>query len=259
MEPTSHQPGLSSPAENTSPADNSFSTTAAHATGSSPYPTDSPASTKPADDSLKSKLDSAVATSKDKLNTVVASGKDKLDSAVASGKQWLNDSGVAEQAQQLPQKAKDLSNQALNKVNDLTTTQKAVIVGAIAAGVAFLIVRGGKSKKSKGEYRDRPRKSPFDHQPHTRDGDHAYDRRGQRPWGASRYGTASTPTGKARVASGSGYTSAPNAHSNDHGRTTSSDHSTSVGGGSFGAGQRRDQGPAGSKYDANVGGSQNPN
>lgn len=270
MEPTSHQPGLSSPAENTSHTNSDFSTTAAHATGTSPYPTDSPTSPQPtADDSLKGKLDSAVATSKDKLssavadgkdklNTVVASGKEKLDNAVASGKQWLNDSGVAEQAQQTTQKAKDLGNQALNKVNDLTTTQKAVIVGAIAAGVAFLIVRGGK-KKSAGEYRDRPRKSPFDHQPHTRDGDHAYDRRGQRPWGASRYGMASSPSGKARVASGSGYTSAPNAHSNDHGRTTSSDRSTSVGGGSFSPGQRRDQGPAGSRYDASTGGSQNPN
>jgi hypothetical protein len=262
MEPTSHQPGLSSPAENTSHTDTSFSTTAAHATGTSPYPTDSAqpgTSTQPSDSSLKGKLDSAVATGKDKLNTVVASGKEKLDTAVASGKQWLNNSGVAEQAQQLPQKAKDLGNQALNKVNGLTNTEKAVIVGAIAAGVAFLIVRGGKKKKSAGEYRDRPRKSPFDHQPHTKDGDHAYDRRGQRPWGASRYGTASTPTGKARVASGSGYTSAPNSHSNDHGRSTSSDRSTSVGG-SFSPGQRRDQGPAsGSRYDANKGGSQNPN
>ncbi len=259
MEPTSHQPGLSSPAENTSHTDNSFSTTAAHATGAAPYPTDSPASPQPADGSLKGKLDSAVATSKDKLNTVVATGKEKLDNAVASGKQWLDKSGVAEQAQQLPQKAKELGNQALNKVNGLTNTQKAVAVGFVAAGVAFLLVRGGKKKREAGEYRERPRKSPFDHQPSTRDGDHAYDRRGQRPWGASRYGTASTPTGKARVASGSGYTSAPAPHSNDHGRTTSSDRSTSVGGGSFGSGQRRDQGPAGSRYDANAGGSQNPN
>nr|GFC54002.1 hypothetical protein [Tanacetum cinerariifolium] len=157
MEPTSHQPGLSSPSENTSPLDNSFSTTAAHATGDSPYPTDSTTSPQPADTSLKGKLDSAVATSKDKLNSVVADGKDKLDSAVASGKekldnavasgkQWLNDSGVAEQAQQLPQKAKELGSQALNKVNDLTTTQKAVIVGAIAAGVAFLLVRCAAAK-----------------------------------------------------------------------------------------------------------------
>lgn len=248
MEPTSHQPGLSSTSENTSPVDASFSTTAAHATGDSPYPADSTTSTQPADNSLKGKLNSAV-----------ADGKTKLDDAVASSKKWLNDSGVAEQAQQLPQKAKDLGNQAWTSINGLTTTQKAMGVGIIAAGIAFLAVRG-KSKKSAGEYRDRPRKSPFDHQPHTKDGDHAYDRRGQRPWGASRYGTASTPTGKARVASGSGYTSAPAPHSADHGRTTSSDRSTSVGGSSFSPGQRRDQGPAsGSKYDANTGGSQNPN
>lgn len=262
MEPTSHQPGLSSPAENTSHTDTSFSTTAAHATGDSPYPTDSaqPATgAESTDNSLKGKLDSAVATGKDKLNTVVASGKDKLDSAVASGKQWLDKSGVAEQAQQLPQKAKDLGNQALTKVNGLTNTQKAVAVGVVAAGVAFLLVRGGK-KKSAGEYRDRPRKSPFDHQPHTKDSNSGYEQRGQRPWGASRYGTASTPTGKARVASGSGYTSAPSAHSADQGRPTSSDRSTSVGGGSYSPGQRRDQGPAsGSRYDASTSGSQNPN
>ena len=246
MEPTSHQPGLSSPSENTSPVDTSFSTTAAHATGDSPYPTDS---AQPADNSLKGKLDSAV-----------ADGKTKLDNAVASGKKWLNDSGVAEQAQQLPQKAKDLGNQAWTSISGLTTTQKAVGVGIIAAGIAFLAVSGGRKKKSAGEYRDRPRKSPFDHQPHTKDGDRAYDRRGQRPWGASRYGTASTPTGKARVASGSGYTSAPSTHSADHGRPTSSDRSTSVGGGSYSPGQRRDQGPAsGSKYDANTSGGQNPN
>ena len=251
MEPTSHQPfgsivGSASSdgithSENTSPVDSTFSTTAAHATGDNPYPADTTA--QPADGSLKGKLDSAV-----------ASGKTKLDDAVASGKKWLADTGVADQAQQLPQKAKDLGNQALTKVNGLTTTQKAVSVGIIAAGVAFLLVRGGKKKKSAGEYRDRPRKSPFDHQPSTKDGDHAYDRRGQRPWGNSRYGGPSAPANKPRVASGSGYTSAPSStHSADHGRTTASSHSAPTG-------QRRDQGPAsGSKYDASVGGSQNPN
>jgi hypothetical protein len=251
MEPTSHQPGLSSPAENTSHTDNSFSTTAAHATGDSPYPTDSAqpgTGAESTDNSLKGKLDSAVATGKDKLNTVVTSGK-----------QWLDKSGVAEQAQQLPQKAKDLGNQAWTSINGLTNTQKAVGVGIIAAGIAFLAVRGGK-KKSAGEYRDRPRKSPFDHQPHTKDSNSGYEQRGQRPWGASRYGTVSTPTGKARVASGSGYTSAPSAHSTDQGRPASSDRSASVGGGSYSPGQRRDQGPAsGSRYDANTSGSQNPN
>ena len=241
MEPTSHQPfgsivgpdnGLSNSA--TSSADgSSFSTTAAHATGSSPYPTDASAP-QPATSGVKA----------------------KLDSAVESGKKWLNDSGVAEQAQQLPQKAKDLGNKAWTGISGLTTTQKAVGVGLLAAGVAFLATRG-KSKKSAGEYRDRPRKSPFDHQPHTKDGDHAYDRKGQRPWGASRYSSGLAATGKPRVSSGSGYTSSPSSsHSNDLGRQASTSRHQDA----PAPGQRRDQGPAsGSRYDASASGSQNPN
>lgn len=237
MEPTSHQPGLTGSPINTSPAnasrtDTSFSTTAAHATGDSPYPTDAPTQ-QPATSGVKA----------------------KLDTALESGKKWLNNSGVAEQAQQLPQKAKDLGNKAWTGISGLTNTQKAVGVGLLAAGVAFLAVRG-KSKKSAGEYRDRPRKSPFDNQPHTKDGDHAYDRKGQRPWGASRYGTSAAPAGKPRVSSGSGYTSSPSSsHSNDLGRSAAASR-----GNAPGAGQRRDQGPAsGSHYDANTSGGQNPN
>jgi hypothetical protein len=240
MEPTSHQPSYGSTgaantphSDNTSSADSSFSTTAAHATGSSPYPTDASAP-QPAASGVKA----------------------KLDNALESGKKWLNDSGVAEQAQQLPQKAKDLSNKAWTGISGLTTTQKAVGVGLLAAGVAFLATRG-KSKKSAGEYRDRPRKSPFDHQPHTKDGDHAYDRKGQRPWGASRYGSGSAAAGKPRVSSGSGYTSSPSSsHSNDLGRQSpASRHQDAPA-----SGQRRDQGPAsGSRYDAGTSGGQNPN
>jgi len=243
MEPTSHQPfgSIVGPTNGLSGSDATFSTTAAHATGSSPYPTD--ASTPQA----------------------AANGvKAKLDNAVESGKKWLHDSGVAEQAQQLPQKAKELGNKAVTSISGLTTTQKAVAVGLLAAGVAFLATRG-KSKKPKGEYRDRPRKSPFDHQPHTKDGDHAYDRKGQRPWGASRYGAGPGPgprpgagpgpAGKARVSSGSGYTSAPaSSHSNDLGRQPEPPRHAPA------PGQRRDQGPAsGSHYDANTSGGQNPN
>ena len=242
MEPTSHQPfgsivgpdnGLSH-SGNTSAGDSNFSTTAAHATGDSPYPTDSSASpAQPAASGVKA----------------------KLDTALESGKKWLSDSGVAEQAQQLPQKAKDLGNKAVSSISGLTNGQKAAVVGLVAAGVAFLITRSG-HKKQAPEYRDRPRKSPFDHQPSTKDGDHAYDRRGQRPWGNSRYGTASAPAGKPRVSSGSGYSSSPSStHSPDFGRDAASHRA-----GAPGAGPRRDQGPAsGSKYDASTGGHQNPN
>lgn len=252
MEPASHQPFGSTPSPatpasgaahsaSTSPVDPGFSTTAAHATGDTPYPTDSPA--QPAASGVKA----------------------KLDDALASGKKWLNDSGVAEQAQQLPQKAKDLGTKAWTSVNGLTTTQKAVGVGLLAAGVALLLTQS-KGKKSASEYRDKPRRSPFDHQPSTRDGDPAYDRKGQRPWGASRYGTGPTPpqsAGKGRVSSGSGYASpapADRGHAPDHGRPTpSADRSTSASGAPD-SGPRRDQGPAaGSQYDAKTSGSQNPN
>lgn len=244
MEPTSPQPfggrvGSVNPASgsahsaNTSPVDSSFSTTAAHATGDNPYPTDAPA--QPA-----------------------ASGaKAKLDGALASGKKWLANSGVAEQAQQLPQKAKELGTKALASVNGLTTTQKAVGVGLLAAGFAFLATRG-KSKKSTSKHRNKPRKSSFDHQPSTRDGDHAYDRKGQRPFGASRYGsTTGAPSGgPARVKSGSGsntYDGVNHGGLTDHGRPGAPK-------GAAAPGQRRDQGPAsGSQYNAKTSGSQNPN
>ena len=238
MEPTSHQPFGSTPSPaSPSPVNSTFSTTAAHATGNNPYPADSPAQP-------------------------VASGvKAKLDDALESGKKWLNNSGVAEQAQQLPQKAKDLGTKAWTSVSGLTTTQLVVAVGVLAAGVALLATRG-KSKKSASEYRDKPRKSPFDHQPSTRDGDHAYDRKGQRPWGASRYGsTAGAPSGgPARVKSGSGsntYDGVNHGGFTDHGRAGAP---ASAPKGAAATGPRRDQGPAtGSQYDAKTSGGQNPN
>jgi hypothetical protein len=245
MEPTSPQSFGSTPSpangaahsDNTSPVDATFSTTAAHATGDTPYPTDSPA--QPAASGVKA----------------------KLDDALESGKKWLSNSGVADQAQQLPQKAKDLGTKAWTSVSGLTTTQKAVSVGVLAAGVAFLLTRG-KGKKSTSEYRDKPRKSPFDHQPSTRDGDHAYDRKGQRPWGASRYGTSPTPpkpAGKGRPLAGSGHTPPDHGHTPDHGRPAPLHRSASAGGAPT-PGPRRDQGPAtGSQYDAKTSGSQNPN
>lgn len=242
MEPTSSQPfgGAAGSAGNpystsysdtTSPSESQFSTTAAHATGSSPYPIDSAAPT--------------------------ASGvQGTLNEALASGKKWLNESGIADKAQQLPKSAKELGEKALTSITGLTNTQKAVGVGLLAAGVAFLLTRiGNKDKQDDGDYRRRPRRSPFDHQHSTKDGDGYYDRKGQRPWGASRYGAGAG--GKARVNSGSGYTSpSSGSHSNDFGRPSAE----RSGSGSYSDGQRRDQGPAaGSKYDSHKSGSQNPN
>jgi hypothetical protein len=250
MEPTSTQPtnGYSSSdaSSASSGTDSQFSTTAAHATGAGHFPADYAAPTQPTSGSGV----------KDKLNDAVTTGKEKLNDAVASGKKWLNDSGVADKAQQLPQAAKDLSNKAVQSVSGLTNTQKAVGVGLLAAGVAFLITRGKKQKEDDGEYRHKARRSPFDHQPHTRDAS-GFESRGQRPWGSQRYGSSPQQqgaAGRARVSSGSGYTSAP-AHSNDFGSQSGAGHQAS----SIGS-QRRDQGPAsGSRYDAKTSGSQNPN
>jgi hypothetical protein len=233
--PGSASPSYSSDASSASTGtDSQFSTTAAHATGTGHFPADYAAPTQPSSGS---------------------GVKDKLNEAVASGKKWLNDSGVADKAQQLPQAAKDLGNKAVQSVSGLTTTQKAVGVGLLAAGIAFLATRGKKNKSDDGEYRHKPRRSPFDHQPHTRDSS-GYENRGQRPWGTSRYGNGPQQgaAGRARVSSGSGYTSAPS-HSNDFGGQTGASHQASAGGS-----QRRDQGPAsGSRYDAGTSGSQNPN
>jgi hypothetical protein len=272
MEPTPTQPntgytGSTSPSYSdssnatTGSTDSQFSTTAAHATGTGKYPTNT-----------------TIPNSQPSASGVQGT----LNSALASGKKWLNDSGISDKAQQLPQSAKELGNKALTSVSGLTNTQKAVGVGLLAAGVAFLVTRGGKSKKHRdeeGEYRHKARRSPFDHQPHTKDGDYAYDRKGQRPWGASRYGSPAgqgqqgqgqSQAGRSRVTSGSGYSSG-SSYGNDYSSRQSSDRSTSVGNSAagssqhdsssqHGSSQRRDQGPAsGNHYDANTSGSQNPN
>jgi hypothetical protein len=210
-----------------------FSTTAAHATGDNPYPGDSPA---PAD-----------------ANASGAQGK--VNAALESGKKWLNDSGIAEQAQQLPKTAKELGTKAWTNVSGLSTTQKAVGIGLLAAGVAFLATRG-KGKKD-AEYRDKPRKSPFSKKTEGYAASRSSERPGQRPWGSSRYSnTASSPAGGgARVSSGSGYSSA----TSGSGRPAAH-RSSNVGGSAQGNGPRRDQGPAsGSHYNANTSGGQNPN
>lgn len=264
MEPTPTQPThgsttptnspyIGSPATSSPASDGQFSTTAAHATGTGKYPT---SYTTPNSEPTASGVQGTI------------------NNVLASGKKWLNDSGISDKAQQLPQAAKELGNKAVDSVSGLSTTQKAAVVGLVAAGVAFLITRGGKKKKHKkhaGDYRAKAQRSPFDHQPHTKDGDHAYDRKGQRPWGASRYGSGASQqnqgqAGRSRVSSGSGYSSSAS-HSNDFGSQQGS-HNPNMAGRSYAygsdaqqaSGQRRDQGPAsGSHYDAKTSGSQNPN
>lgn len=191
------------------------------------------ASTEPTSGPAGSSYESYKQKADDGIQAILDSGKQAVDSS----KKWLEDSDLAGKAKELPQKAKDLGGKALDSLNALTTTQKAVGVGVLAAGLAFLLTRGSRKKQAARDdsaYGRRSKKDDFfGHQPHTRKGNDPVAR-GQRPWGASRYGAG--PGGKPRVQSGSGY-----------------------GPGAPRAGQRRDQGPAGGRYDARTGGHQNPN
>ena len=135
MDPSSTQPyrgatNSASPDPTSSPtAGSQFSTPAAPTYGGSDYSTDRPA--QPA-----------------------ASGvQGALDTALESSKKWLNDSGILDQATKLPQTAKDLGSKAWERVNGLTTTQKAVGVGLLAAGVALLATLGRRKSSDEGEYR----------------------------------------------------------------------------------------------------------
>ena len=71
-----------------------------------------------------------------------------LDTALNSGKKWIEDSGVLNNVNQLPQSLKDLGNRALDKVNGLSTTQKVVGGAILAGGIAWLATRKGKSDSS---------------------------------------------------------------------------------------------------------------
>ncbi|WP_223652631.1 hypothetical protein [Hymenobacter psoromatis] len=175
-------------------------------------------------------------------------GQTVLQDTLASSKKWLDESGLTEKAQQLPQTAKDLGTKAWTSVNDLSTTQKLVGVGLLTAGVAFLATISRRADQ--GEYRHVPRRSPFAKKPHGKGSEEHGPRAQQRPWGSSRYGSSAAPAGGERVKAGSGYAAGPS-----HGADKGSSRPTASR-----SGQRRDQGPAaGSRYDAKKSGGQNPN
>ncbi len=76
-----------------------------------------------------------------------------LDTALNSGKKWIEDSGVLNSANQLPQGLKDLGNRALARVNNLSTTQKVVGGTILAVGLGWLATRkGGKSSSESSPY-----------------------------------------------------------------------------------------------------------
>ena len=67
-----------------------------------------------------------------------------LDTALNSGKKWIEDSGVLDSVNQLPQSLKDLGTRAVERVNRLSTTQKIVGGAILAAGLGWLATRKGK-------------------------------------------------------------------------------------------------------------------
>ena len=77
-----------------------------------------------------------------------ASGGTVLDTAVQSGKKWIENSGLLNNVNQLPQGLKDFGNRAVAKVSDLTTTQKVVGGALLAVGLGWLATRKGKSSSS---------------------------------------------------------------------------------------------------------------
>lgn len=75
-----------------------------------------------------------------------------LDTALNSGKKWIEDSGVLDNVNQLPQSLKDLGTRALDRVNGLSTTQKVVGGAILAAGIGWLATRKGKSSTESSSY-----------------------------------------------------------------------------------------------------------
>jgi hypothetical protein len=72
-----------------------------------------------------------------------------LDTALNSGKKWIEDSGMLNSMNQLPQSLKDLGNRAVSRVSELSTTQKVVGGAILAVGLGWLATRkGSKSSES---------------------------------------------------------------------------------------------------------------
>ena len=75
-----------------------------------------------------------------------------LDTALQSGKKWIEDSGMLNGVNQLPQTLKDFGNRAVARVSDLSTTQKVVGGTLLAVGLGWLATRKGKSSNSSSPY-----------------------------------------------------------------------------------------------------------
>ena len=81
-------------------------------------------------------------------------GNQILNTALESGKKWIEDSGVLNNVNQLPQSVKNWGSRAVTRVSDLTTTQKIVGGALLAVGIGYLATRknSGKADKSQSRY-----------------------------------------------------------------------------------------------------------
>ncbi len=151
---TPTQPTANRPANATAP------TVASPAAGSTDSTSSAPRkSTSGADTSTSPSAQSPAATSNAKTQNTANAGENRqsegqqtnsqagtlLDTALSSGKQWIEDSGVLDSVNQLPQSLKDLGSRAVERVNRLSTTQKIVGGAILAAGLGWLATRKGKS------------------------------------------------------------------------------------------------------------------
>lgn len=71
-----------------------------------------------------------------------------LDTALESSKKWIEDSGVLNKVNDLPNNVKEWSTRTLSRVGELSTTQKVVGGAILAAGLGWLALRKGKSSNS---------------------------------------------------------------------------------------------------------------
>ncbi len=159
-----------------------------------------------------------------------------LDTALQSGKQWIEDSGVLNSVNQLPQTLKDFGNRAVSRVNDLSTTQKVVGGAILAVGLGWLATR--KSKPSGDDSRP----------DYGRQGSGSYGRRsygyqapdastGRRPasggYGRSDSGSPYGNSGSRYGSTGSTDASSRSESSTGFGASANTDHGARTSGGSY--------------------------
>lgn len=75
-----------------------------------------------------------------------------LNSALQGGKKWIENSGVLNGMNHLPQNIKNFSNRAVARVSDLSTTQKVVGGAILVVGLGWLATRKSKSSDSSSSY-----------------------------------------------------------------------------------------------------------